>query len=567
MKKILSLFVLFFAFLISGSNYSLAQLAACSGTLDATTQLGTGAGTSATQVGNGTPGCIRICLTVNSMASNSCMGLPTRVRIYNNAGTLLTSWNSGTAVGTCLTLTTTDGYVRLGRACWGGNATITWETVNCTSGVNVCCTPNCNNGIQDCNETGIDCGGPDCAVCASANPCENGIQDGTETGVDCGGSCPPCGTVTACAYDFVVSQTGIPSNGIIDLTGGGTQTINSCITYKYTNSGSNWVHGTFIPTNTIGFTSVSSSGTPPEPITSMGTTYTWTFNNAPNFTSSNSGQTITSGGYYVETGTTFNPGNNLGYPRGAGTVIGPFCFNTVLSCSGAGAGPGENFGILRFGITSDSYSGSWTNNSCQIQLTSGAAAYNYTLVCPVVLPLELISFEAFRTGRNINVMWKTATEREIASYIVEKSYDGYSYSQHKEVNGPETGSSLSENSYMIEDVDDISNNIYYRLREMDFNGNKSDVSIAFLPADFTLEEISILPNPVDDFAEINFYSSIQSDAIFRIHDISGKLIEDFSFIANKGKNTYVINTDNFKQGMYILELSSLNKTKQVKFIK
>ena len=38
-------------------------------------------------------------------------------------------------------------------------------------------------------ETGIDCGGPDCPVCPS---CEDGIQNGDETGVDCGGSCTLC---------------------------------------------------------------------------------------------------------------------------------------------------------------------------------------------------------------------------------------------------------------------------------------------------------------------------------------------------------------------------------------
>ncbi|MCB9263727.1 MAG: zinc metalloprotease [Lewinellaceae bacterium] len=48
----------------------------------------------------------------------------------------------------------------------------------------------CNDGIQNGNETGIDCGGPECPPCAS---CNDGIQNGNETGIDCGGpDCPPC---------------------------------------------------------------------------------------------------------------------------------------------------------------------------------------------------------------------------------------------------------------------------------------------------------------------------------------------------------------------------------------
>ncbi|UCE93700.1 MAG: hypothetical protein JSV73_13030 [Flavobacteriaceae bacterium] len=51
-------------------------------------------------------------------------------------------------------------------------------------------TSTCFNGIQDGTETGIDCGGPDCAPCPT---CDDGIQNGGETGVDCGGpDCAPC---------------------------------------------------------------------------------------------------------------------------------------------------------------------------------------------------------------------------------------------------------------------------------------------------------------------------------------------------------------------------------------
>ncbi len=53
-------------------------------------------------------------------------------------------------------------------------------------------TPTCDDGIQNGNETGVDCGGPDCAPCPEPT-CDDGIQNGNETGVDCGGpDCAPC---------------------------------------------------------------------------------------------------------------------------------------------------------------------------------------------------------------------------------------------------------------------------------------------------------------------------------------------------------------------------------------
>ncbi len=55
--------------------------------------------------------------------------------------------------------------------------------------------PTCNDGIQNGNETGVDCGGPDCNPCTTDPTCNDGIQNGNETGVDCGGpDCNPCTT-------------------------------------------------------------------------------------------------------------------------------------------------------------------------------------------------------------------------------------------------------------------------------------------------------------------------------------------------------------------------------------
>ena len=54
-------------------------------------------------------------------------------------------------------------------------------------------SPSCTDGIRNGNETGVDCGGPDCSPCMTAPTCSDGIQNGNETGVDCGGpDCAPC---------------------------------------------------------------------------------------------------------------------------------------------------------------------------------------------------------------------------------------------------------------------------------------------------------------------------------------------------------------------------------------
>ena len=55
----------------------------------------------------------------------------------------------------------------------------------------------CSDGILNGNETGVDCGGPDCTDCIS---CTDGILNGNETEIDCGGpDCPPCEVEATCS--------------------------------------------------------------------------------------------------------------------------------------------------------------------------------------------------------------------------------------------------------------------------------------------------------------------------------------------------------------------------------
>ena len=66
------------------------------------------------------------------------------------------------------------------------------------------CGSHCGNGIQDSDETGVDCGGNDCAPCTH---CNNGVMDGGEYGVDCGGTdCPPCVVTSNCSGDYITAS-------------------------------------------------------------------------------------------------------------------------------------------------------------------------------------------------------------------------------------------------------------------------------------------------------------------------------------------------------------------------
>ncbi|MBX2872257.1 MAG: T9SS type A sorting domain-containing protein [Saprospiraceae bacterium] len=88
----------------------------------------------------------------------------------------------------------TDGQTARMRALFGsgGSRASLLNSNGCGSGNG---GPTCSDGVQNGNETGVDCGGPDCAPCETEPTCDDGVQNGSETGVDCGGpDCAPCDT-------------------------------------------------------------------------------------------------------------------------------------------------------------------------------------------------------------------------------------------------------------------------------------------------------------------------------------------------------------------------------------
>ncbi len=99
--------------------------------------------------------------------------------------------------------------------------------------------PTCDDGIQNGNETGVDCGGPDCANACPT--CDDGMQNGDETGVDCGGSscnaCPCTGsdvtvTINLDNYPEETSWSITDSSGNTVASGGtyGNQADGSTVT-------------------------------------------------------------------------------------------------------------------------------------------------------------------------------------------------------------------------------------------------------------------------------------------------------------------------------------------------
>lgn len=508
--------------------------------------------------GNGTAGYARVCITAATVGTDMCSGTGEHLRIRETDGTLLGTVTSATVLPVCFTSTLNNGLISVQDYCATGtnSYTLTWDTYTTVGGaVSACCTSNaslCSDGIQNGCETGVDCGDV-CPLSCGAS-CSDNIQNQGETAIDCGGPCPACGA--SCAT--FSSQTMNPAAGSIIDARAADQTITSCVNITYNNSGSNWVHGVYIAPTSTGFLSSAASGALPEAnVASMGTTYQWS-NQTANFTSTNSGNSITANGWFVETGAlNGNPGNNLGWPVAANTNLGPFCFTTVVSCSGL---TGDIAATMNFSVTSDSYSGAWTNNNCGLETSSGAASLSYTLRCPVPLPIDLLSFNGKNYGSYNEIIWEPVHDDKSEYYILMKSVDGATWEEYKQVTR-ETGLTKVTDDTPAENI------TYYKLRQFDFDGEMKESNIIGVISSQYFEKLAVIPNPVEDKAILFFTSTETTQSHIRISDISGKVVYELDFITEKGTNTISLDTESYRNGMYFIEIQNDFDTKKLKFIK
>jgi hypothetical protein len=86
----------------------------------------------------------------------------------------------------------------------------------------------------------------------------------------------------------------------------------------------------------------------------------------------------------------------------------------------------------------------------------------------VVLPVELIAFDARLQNGTVKLEWQTTHERNHRSYSVQKSADMESYEEITSVRN--TGSSGAVNTYQAEDKTPYYGRSYYRLKQIDIDG-------------------------------------------------------------------------------------------------
>lgn len=175
----------------------------------------------------------------------------------------------------------------------------------------------------------------------------------------------------------------------------------------------------------------------------------------------------------------------------------------------------------------------------------------------VVLPLDLLSFQAQTTGKNNLLKWQTANEVNTQSFDIERSANGKNFEKVGNVKSVGT----AKGAYQFTDDVPLSGINYYRLKMIDIDGSftYSPVKSVVLGEGKTTN-VSIAPNPAKGQVFVKLNADEAKAITFVLVDVTGKTVLTERKNLESGFNQLPLNVSNYPQGLYFLKIVDANTT-------
>ena len=192
--------------------------------------------------------------------------------------------------------------------------------------------------------------------------------------------------------------------------------------------------------------------------------------------------------------------------------------------------------------------------------------YSY-ITAGITVPVELLSFSSSIVGSNVTLNWSTATELNNHGFEIERSFNKKNWATIGFREGKGTTSELQQYSYSDELSDIVPSKLYYRLKQIDFNGSfeySNIVEVEIVPTKFALEQN--YPNPFNPVTIINYSipnvtpSGVEGFQVqLKVFDVLGN---EVAALVNEEKPAgsynvqFTINNVQLSSGIYFYQLKA-----------
>jgi hypothetical protein len=167
------------------------------------------------------------------------------------------------------------------------------------------------------------------------------------------------------------------------------------------------------------------------------------------------------------------------------------------------------------------------------------------------LPVEMVYFYVNCKETDVQIQWQTASEHNSDYFQLETSLDGLNWDILQTI--PAAGFSQELLNYSAIDLDAARKQKYYRLKQVDFNGDFE--MYGPLKADCAVESsnISLYPNPCESLVTVSVASQISTEVNYTLISPEGKVLENKKMAVQSGITSITLDVSNYPRGMYILQ--------------
>ena len=185
----------------------------------------------------------------------------------------------------------------------------------------------------------------------------------------------------------------------------------------------------------------------------------------------------------------------------------------------------------------------------------------------IPLPVELTTFTGSPSSGGINLKWTTASEKENDRFEIERSINGKDFEKIGSVKG--NGTTSNANNYKYLDTRPNSNLLYYRLKQVDFNGASEFSKIVMVKTNDSQTEalaISMAPNPCQnqDCNVLLRGLDTGKTTIVTLQDLTGRTV--FSKELPTDQASFTLPKIDSGSGIYILSVKNGSNTAHQKVI-
>jgi hypothetical protein len=176
----------------------------------------------------------------------------------------------------------------------------------------------------------------------------------------------------------------------------------------------------------------------------------------------------------------------------------------------------------------------------------------------LTLPVNLVSFSAAQSGNDVQLRWTTAQESNSSYFAIERSNNASDWSVIGTITA--RGNTTERTDYTYTDINPAKANLFYRLKQVDQDGNFKYSSVARISNKDVIAELVTYPNPFSTQVNISLHSAATQQVTSTITDIAGRTIQADINQLHQGNNNYsMVVSEKLPSGIYWLRITDEQK--------